>query len=115
MSVSISSGAASFPAVGQPSRATLDAEISQYKRQLADCVNCPTTSSSLEGKATIQDLSSKIVANQNQIRQIEVSAATQASTNNTVQPTEKTQAYDATGASTTFADESKGARLNLFA
>ena len=112
MSDSIGSSAVSASA-GYMSRAALHAEVAQFKKQLSDCVNCPTTSSTPEGKATIQDLSSKIAQDQSRVRDIDASEA--AANKQSVQPAEQSSSYTATGASTTFTDASKGSLVNAFA
>ena len=116
MSTAIGASTLSFSVGNHPSRAALDAEVAQYKKQLADCVNCPATSSSPEGKAVIQDLSSKISADQGRIRQIESTEALAKSPSTlAVQPANETKAYTAAGAATTFTDAAKGNLLNEFA
>lgn len=69
----IGSSAASASLPGHPGREALEAEINRYRRQLADCVNCPS-SKTPAGKADIQDLSSKIRADKQQLRQMETTA-----------------------------------------
>lgn len=98
-----------------PSRSTLDAELARYKKQLADCVSCPS-SNTLEGKANIQEISSKISADQAHIRKIEAAAAAGNDLSAlAVKPADKTSAYTATGAPTTFTDSSRGKLVNAFA
>jgi hypothetical protein len=53
---------------------SLHAEVARYQRQLSDSVNC-ASAKTLEGKAHIQELSSKISAAQQRIKQIEAEKA----------------------------------------
>jgi len=116
MAASIGSGADSGAISGYLSRSALHAEVAQFKRQLSDCVNCPTTSSTPEGKATIQELSTKIKVDQQRIQEINATEASTANSNiQTVEPIKETSAYNAAGAPETFTDSSKGNLLNAFA
>ena len=116
MSDSIGSSAAAGVASGYLSRAALHAEVAQFKKQLSDCVNCPTTSSTPEGKAAIQELSSKINVDQNRIREIEAAeAAANSPSAQAVKPTGAASSYTDVGAPETFTDSSKGSLLNAFA
>lgn len=54
------------------SAAAIQAKISRYKQQLADCVNCPS-SKTLQGKAKIQELGSKISTAEAHLEQISTS------------------------------------------
>ena len=115
MSIAIGSSFVSGSLDSYPSRSTLDSEVARYKKQLADCVSCPS-SNTLEGKANIQEISSKISADQAHIRKIEAAAAVvNDSSTSAVKPADKTNAYTATGAPTTFTDSKKGELLNAFA
>ena len=71
MSVAIGSSSLSGAAGSHPSRAVLDAEIARCKKQLSDSVNC-ASAKTLEGKAHIQELSNKVSAAQQQVKQIAV-------------------------------------------
>ncbi|MFM2287997.1 MAG: hypothetical protein RL684_1140 [Pseudomonadota bacterium] len=56
------------------SRTSLDAEVAQCQRRLADLVTCPS-SKTPEGKAAMQALSDKITAARAQIQQAPSAAA----------------------------------------
>lgn len=62
----------SLSAAGKAS-AGLDAQLAQYQIQLADWTNCPSCNTP-EGKAKIQELTSKVSETQASIRAAEVSS-----------------------------------------
>ena len=116
MSIAIGSSAVSGAAAHYPSRAGLESEVASYKKQLADCVNCPVTSGSPEGKATIQDLSSKISADQGLIRQIEAAKAAGNDSNVSIaKPADEANVYTAAGAAASPTDTGRGNLVNVFA
>jgi hypothetical protein len=116
MSVAKGSSAVSATVGGHLSKASLAAEVARYQKQLADCVNCPSTSSTPEGKAAIQELSNKISVDQGRIRQIE---ACQAAANDpvvlTAKPADPVSGYTIAGAAATLTDTSKGDLVNAVA
>lgn len=54
------------------SAASIQSQITRFKQELADCVNCPS-SKTQEGKAKIQELSNKISTAETQLQDISVS------------------------------------------
>jgi hypothetical protein len=103
MSVAMGTGAVSGSVAGYTSRVCLDAEVARYRKELANCVNCPT-SSTPEGKANIQEISNKISADQARIEQIEAGKAAAGE-----------NGYTSAGASATLMDPGKGNLLNVSA
>lgn len=104
MSVAMGTGAVSGSGAGYTSRVSLDAEVARYRKELANCVNCPT-SSTPEGKANIQEISNKISADQEKIKQIEAGTAAAAGENG----------YTSAGAPVTLMGPGKGNLLNVSA
>lgn len=115
MSVAIGPSFVSSSFDGHASRAALDAEVARYKKKLADCVNCPSTSSTPEGKAAIQELSTKISADQGRIRRIEAAPSVNDPGALAVKPAIATNTYTAAGAAITFTDTTQGGLVNAFA
>jgi hypothetical protein len=116
MSVAMGSSAVSATVGGHLSRASLAAEVARYQKQLADCINCPSTSSTPKVKGAIRELSNKISVDQGRIRQIE---ASQAAANDPIVLTAKRadpkSGYTMVGAATTLTDTSKGDLVHAFA
>ncbi|HEX5126210.1 MAG TPA: hypothetical protein VFW00_05685 [Rhodocyclaceae bacterium] len=77
----------------------LEAQVAQYKKQLADCVNCTATANSQAGKTLIQTLTNKISSAQARIEAL-------TSSNSTHQTVAATNAIDTT--SSTTPGQSKG-------
>ena len=98
-----------------PSRAVLDAEIARCKKQLSDSVNC-ASAKTLEGKAHIQELSNKISAAQQQVKQIAVEkpAANDATASTTI-AISTTDTYASTGVVGQSSGPERGGRVNVFA
>jgi len=104
MSVAMGTGAVSGNVAGNTSRVSLDAEVARYRKELANCVNCPT-SSTPEGKANIQEISNKISVDQARIKQIEAGKAAAAGENG----------YTSAGTPAMLTDPGKGSLLNVSA
>ena len=64
------------PGMAVRSSAALQAQLAQYQKQLSDCVNCGSSSTS-EGKAQIQALNTRIQALQAQLGDIASAKAAQ--------------------------------------
>ena len=113
MSVAIGSSSLSGAAGSHPSRAVLDAEIARCKKQLSDSVNC-ASAKTLEGKAHIQELSNKISAAQQQVKQI---AVEKPAANDATAPTTITisTTYTNTGVVEQSSGPEQGDRVNVFA
>ena len=97
------------------SRAALQAEVARFQKQLSDCVNCPS-SQTLEGKAHIQELSSKISVDQQRIKQIETTGAPADNSALSSSTTTVTgDGYSNTGAAVPAANQAQGDLVNVFA
>jgi hypothetical protein len=71
--------------------AALQAQLAQYQKQLSDCVNC-ASSSTREGQAQIQALSSKIAAVRGQINAAAAAQQASQAPQRQLQPTAVTDA-----------------------
>lgn len=114
MAMAIGSNAASG-AISYMSRAALQAEVTRYQKQLSDCVNCPS-SKTLEGKAHIQELSSKISVDQQRIKQVEsTAAAANDSAASSSTTTVAGDSYSNTAAAVPAVNQAQGDLVNVFA
>ena len=115
MSIAIGSNSQSCTFGGQPSRASLQADLARYQKQLSDSVNC-ASAKTLEGKTHIQELSSKISTTQERIKQVETTKppATEPVVSKTA-PTAVGDTYTSGGASANAAGSDPGAHVNVFA
>lgn len=99
----------STPPSNGTATAGADAELVRYKKELSDCVNCATATTT-EGKRRIQEISSKISAAESRIKQttveklVDQSAATKL-TEKRVEKATDVQAPSATANATVYAAE----------
>jgi hypothetical protein len=114
MAVAIGSNAAAGT-TGYMSRVAPQAEVARYQKQLSDCVNC-SSSKTLEGKAHIQELSSKISVDQQRIKQVEsMDAAANDSAASSSTTTVAGDSYSNTGAAVPALNQAQGDLVNVFA
>ncbi len=113
MSIAIGSSSLSGVSGGQSSRAALRAEVVRYQKQLSDCVNC-SSSKTLEGKAHIQELSTRISVDQQRIKQIE-SGGTAANDPAALPATAPADTYTSASASAMPPTQAQGKLVNVFA
>lgn len=73
--IALSADASPAVAVPPPRPGGLDADLAKMQKQLSDCVNCPVTAKSAEGKAKIQDFSHKIDAIKSKLKMADEVAA----------------------------------------
>ena len=115
MSIAIGSSSLSCAVGGQPSRASLDADLARYQKQLSDSVNC-ASSKTLEGKTHIQELSNKISSTQERIQQVEAAKPpADAPVISNAAPTAASDTYTNDGAPAKSATSDPGTRVNIFA
>lgn len=107
----IGSSSASPALIGHPGRASLEAEITRYQQQLADCVNCPS-SKTPQGKANIQEISNKIAADEQQLHQVESRAQPADGPSDAPRGA---NGYTRSGAPSQAAPAGRGGRLNVYA
>ena len=115
MSIAIGSNSQSCTFGGQPSRASLHADLARYQRQLSDSVNC-ASAKTLEGKTHIQELSSKISTTQERIKQVETTKPPiKDPAVSSAAPTAAGDTYTSAGAPENAAGSDPGALVSVFA
>ena len=96
------------------STAGLEAQITQYKKQLADCVNCASAKTPA-GKQQIQAITNKISSAQARIDQITQNASARAAATSSTDTTNTDEVAAAQAAQTTDPTQSTGQLVNVFA